>query len=375
MATAQTEAETLSAYAGRVAGTDAERRAAVHLAGRLADCGREAEIEPIFVRTHFGLAHATHAVMAIAGSVIAVGSPAPGAAVVLAAALLTFLDVTGLFAPVRRLFGRRASQNVVSREDADKPGVLILVAGYDSPRESGGLRVITRLLRDPWRAMVAAMLMVLACCAVRVAGVDSSALTIVQFVPTVLLILLTPPLVDIELSGAGPDPAGAAAAAAALRLADDLHGRLDHFDLWVVLTGANQPFALGMSAWLRANRKQLARETTAVVSIGAAGSGPVHYTRREGPLAPQRCHRDLLRISADVAEDASDGHGERPVRFVSHEPSNASKALARRLPAITVATAGHDPADVEALDRLHAFTRELIERLDAEIGPALSEES
>lgn len=371
MVEATTETETLAGYTGRVAGTDAERRAAVYLRGRLADVGRDAETEPIFVSTRFGLAHATHAVIAIAGSVTSVGAAAPGAAVVLAAALLTFLDVLGWFTPVRRLYGRRASQNVVSYEGGDKPGVLVLAAAYDSPRESGGLRTITRVLRDPWLAMLLAMLVILACCALRVAGVDSIAVTAVQFVPTVLLILLTPPLVDIELSGAGSDPAGAAAAATVLRLADELQGSLSHFDLWVVFTGTNQPFALGMRAWIRANRMDLARETTAVVSVSAAGSGPVHYTRREGPLAPQRCHRDLLRIGAEVAEDAATDGDSVPFSFVSREPSNTSRALSRRLPAITVSTAGSEPADAAALDRLHGFTRELIERLDAEVGPAL----
>jgi len=371
MVKARIETETLTATPGRVAGSDAERRAAVQLRQSLEHSGRPAELQPFFIHQRFGLALAVYALIAIAGSVMAVSTPSVGSALVLAAALLTALDVTGLFAPVRRLFGRRASQNVVSREEGDKPGVLVLAAGYDSPRESGGLRVATRLLRDPWLAMVVAMLVLVVCCALRLAGIEATALTAAQFVPTVALILLGPPLIDIELSGAGADAAGAAAAATAVRLAADLDGQLEHFELRVVLTGANQPFALGMSAWLRANRKRLSRETTAVVAIGPSGAGPVHYTRREGPLLPQRCHRDLLRIAGEVAEDASGEGAVVAPPFVSREPSNASRALARRLPAITVSTAGAEPADAEALERLHAFTRELVERLDAEVGPSL----
>lgn len=356
---------------GRVAGSDAERRAAVHLRQRLEDVGRAAEIEPIFIRPRFGLAFAAYGILAIAGSATAVTAPGVGTTLVLAAALLTALDVTGRFAPVRRLFGRRASQNVVSREPESKPGVLVLAAGYDSPRESSGLRTATRLLRDPWLAMLLAMLVLLVSCALRLAGIETTALTAVQFAPTVLLVLLTPAFIDIELSGAGADPVGAAAAATVVRLAQELDGSLDHFELLVVLTGANQPFALGMSAWLRANRKELSRETTAVVAIGAAGAGPVHFTRREGALLPYRCHRDLLRIAREVAEDASGERDATPTGFVSREPSNASRALARRLPAITVSTAGPEPADSDALDRLRSFARELVERLDAEVGPAL----
>ena len=45
--------------------------------------------------------------------------------------------------------------------------------------------------------------------------------------------------------------------------------------------------------------------------------------------------------------------------------------MTRRLPAITVATEGVDPGGAEAIERLAAFTRELAERLDAEVGPSL----
>ena len=229
---------------------------------------------------------------------MAVSAPAPGAALVLVAALLTLLDALGFAHLLRRPLGTRASQNVESREESDKPGVLVIAAGYDSPRESGALALATRVLRDPYLAMVLAMLVLLACCALRVAGVDGTALTVAQFVPTVLLILLTPALVDVELSGSGPDPAGAAAAAAALRAGEELAGRLDHFAVWVVLTGANQPSALGMRAWLRRHRDELDRESTAVVAIGPLGDGPVHHSRREGAVVPQRSHTDLVRLSA-----------------------------------------------------------------------------
>ncbi len=47
--------------------------------------------------------------------------------------------------------------------------------------------------------------------------------------------------------------------------------------------------------------------------------------------------------------------------------------MARRLPAITVATAGTAAGGTDAVERLTAFTRELAERLDAEVGPSLPE--
>jgi len=365
----ETPTDELTAIEGRCAGTDAERRAAVALRDRLDSPERPAEIQPIRIHPRFGLANALHAVLAVVGSVLAVSAPAPGAALVLVALVLTFLDGFGYLHALRRVLGTRASQNVESREQSGKPGVLVIAAGYDSPRESGALALATRLLRDPSLALVLSMLVLLACCALRVAGIDSTVVTIVQFVPTVLLILLTPALVDVELSGAGPDPAGAAAATTTMRLAGELSGRLDHFAVWVVLTGANQPSAAGMRAWLRRHKGELERERTAVIAIGPVGDGPVHHSRREGAILPQRSHTDLTRLSREVAEDAGDGAGGQS--YVARESTNAARAMARRLPAVTVATSGSAPGGDADIERLTAFARELAERLDAEVGPSL----
>jgi hypothetical protein len=360
--------EILTAFPGRSPGSDAERRAAVDLQRRLAGLGREAEVQAIHVHPRFGLANAVHALLAIGGSVAAVSAPAPGAAVVLLAAVLTMLDVSGTLPVVRRLLGRRASQNVESRERTDKPGTLVVTAAYDAPRPSGAMALATRLLRDPWLAMVLAMAVILGCCGARLAGVDGTPLTAAQFVPTVMLILLVPALVDVELSGAGEDRRGAGAVAVALALGDELGARLEHFDVWVLLTGATQPFAEGMGAWLRRRRKGLDRERTAILALGPAGEGPVRFTRREGPLLAARCHRDLLRLGKEVAEDSGGGADT----YVSRTPSAASRALARRLPAITVSTGGEGDASGQDLARLQGFCRELAERLDAEVGPSLA---
>jgi hypothetical protein len=118
------EVEALVAFRGRLAGTDAERRAARHLAGRLEELGREAEVERVDVWPAFHLTHALHALISIAGSLVSVASPPAGAALALVAVVSTFGDATGLFFLVRRLTGRRASQNVVSREDRGRRGTL-----------------------------------------------------------------------------------------------------------------------------------------------------------------------------------------------------------------------------------------------------------
>jgi hypothetical protein len=364
------EVHGLTTHRGRTAGSDAERRAAKHLQGRLRALGREAETEATEIRPRYGLAHALHGLLAIAGSVIAVGNPVAGLALVAIAAVSATLDVAGVAHLLRRVTGRRASQNVVSREDAGKPGVLVLVAHYDAGRDDAAFARLGRVLRDPWAALVGATTLLLACCVLRVAGIDSQVVTVIQFVPTVVLILLTPLLVDLELSppsrGEADDAGGVATV---LRLAEDAGGDLEHFDLWVLLTGASKPFGLGMRRWLRRHREELDDERTVFVSIPTVGDGPLRYARREGPLYPLRARSQLVRLCRDIAEDAG---ADAPLPAVRRDPGDGAAALARGFPALSVWSEGRE-TDGAALDRAYAFTRELLRRLDAEVGPQLAE--
>ncbi len=86
------------------------------LRDRLRGMGREADLQTVPIRPRFGLAHTVHALLAVVGSVVAVTNPEVGGALVLAAALATFLDVTNVLQLTRRLTGRRMSQNVESIE-------------------------------------------------------------------------------------------------------------------------------------------------------------------------------------------------------------------------------------------------------------------
>src|SRR5918998_3611907 len=121
----------------RAPGSDAERRAAAYLKQRLEGLGREVEVESVDAWPAWPLGYAVLAGLAVVGSVLSVSIPALGAALALAAALLTFLDAVVLLPTLRRLLGRRASQNVVSWGDRAKPGLLLLVAHYDAGR--GGI--------------------------------------------------------------------------------------------------------------------------------------------------------------------------------------------------------------------------------------------
>lgn len=362
------EVDGLTAHKARLAGSDAERRAAKHLQGRLRALGRKVEIEATEVRPRYGLTHALHGLVAIAGSVLSVGQPVAGVVLVALATVSAALDFAGVLHLGRRLTGRRASQNVVSREGTGKPGVLVLVAHYDSGREDAAFSRAARALRDPWAIFLAALVMLLACCIVRVSGVDAQALTVVQFIPTVVLILLTPLLVDLELAPPSANEADAAAVATVLRLADDAGGTLDHFDVWVLLTGAEKPFALGLRRWLARHRKTLDDASTVFLTIPAVGTGPLRYSRREGIVYPLRSHSQLVGLCAEIAEDAGEA-GARPA--VLRTPGDGAAALARGFPAVSVWSGGAT-TDTAALETAYAFTRELVTRLDAEIGPRIA---
>src|SRR3954466_15008861 len=207
------EIEGLVAHEGRGPGTDAERRAARHVAGRLRDLGREASTEATSVHPRYALTHLIHVLAALIGSLLAAtgdsdAAKLAGTLVVLAAAVSTFGDLSGSFHLARRLTGRRASQNVVSREERGKPGTLVLVPHYDAARTGAvfNRRALARrarlgrLLRrpiGPFEPFFWSIMAVLVCSAVRLLGVDGTAISIVQFVPTIALIVSVPLLADI----------------------------------------------------------------------------------------------------------------------------------------------------------------------------------
>ena len=109
---------------------------------------------------------------------------------------------------------------------------------------------------------------IVACAALRIADIEGSALTALQFVPTVLLIVHVPLFVDVALSNPVPGANdNASGVATALRLAERHGGTLANFDLWVVFTGAQESFGLGLREFLRARRRELPRSDTATLSL------------------------------------------------------------------------------------------------------------
>jgi hypothetical protein len=393
------EMQELVDFEARGPATDAERRAAGHLATRLRELGRDAEVEPIRVFPNYGLTHVIHALLGIVGSVISITSPLAGTVIVLVAAASAALDLTGTLSPVRRLTGARASQNVVSREDGGKPGTLILTAHYDASRAGAifGRRISERraalgkLIRRPigiFEPYFWSLIVLLACCTLRLVGIEGFVLTIVQFVPTIVLIVAVPLFADIALSGVVPGAAdNASGVATVLRLAERYGDDLDHLDVWVLFPGAEEALLSGMREWLRKHRGELDRTRTIFLNIDTVGTGTVRYATKEGFVVAYSYHPTLVQLcrQIQVEDEDENRYGARPMK--SRTGTDATAARSRGFPAISIscrnaldyephehqATDTIDNVDPAALERAFGFCSELIELIDERIGPDLAE--
>jgi hypothetical protein len=382
--------EALVEIEGRVAGSDAERRAARRLERRVTELGREAALEPISVFPAWHLTHAIHALLAIAGSVLAVERPILGTALAALALVSIAGDATGAFHLVRRLTGRRASQNVVSSESGDKPGTLVLVAHYDSART--GL-VFGRRAREAWATLGDLLrrplgplgplfwstAAIVACAALRIPGLEGKLLTALQFVPTVVLIVHLPLFVDIALSDPVPGANdNASGVATALRLVERHGGSLEHFDLWLLLTGAQESFGLGMREFLRGRRRELEPKRTVLVNLDELGTGELRFSRREGLLFSLGSHPQLRRICNELADDDPEAD-VRPIALRTLSDGAAARAggyaaitiCARPVPDHHLPTDTPERIEDDALEGAFEFCSELIERVDQELGPQL----
>ena len=396
---ARTEIEQLVGFEARAAGTDAERRAAGHLKRRLEELGRQAELESTRVFPNYALAHLTHALLAIVGSVLSITQPAIGLALVFAATVLTILDLMGIAFVTRRLTGPRASQNVISREGGGKPGTLILTAHYDAARTGAvfNRRVVERRAAlgkairrpiGPFEPFTWSLIALLVFCVIRAIGIEGYLLTILQFVPTVILIVSVPLFAGIALAGVVPGATdNASGVATVLRLAERYGTDLEHFDVWVLLPGAEESFMLGMRDWMRRHRKELDSTRTIFLNVDKVGTGTVRYTTKEGFVIAYAYHPTLVDLCEQIADEDADEGRYHARGIVSRSATDATAARARRFPAISISCLNsldyepnqHLPTDTlenvdpEALERAFGFCSELIELIDERVGPDLAE--
>jgi Peptidase family M28 len=394
--------EELCSFEGRWPGTDAERRAANWLVSRLRAIGRKAEVEPTYVHPEYSLVLALHCALGIAGSLVAIAIPPLGFALVLVAAVSMYFDQNTRFYLLRRLFFRRASQNVVSPGPAPEASArVILSAHYDAAKTGlafgpGATRLArrlseqARLLLGPFRLIfwggLAPLLPILGA---RMAGVDAGWLSVVQLFPTVLLLLAAVLLIDIALSAVVPGAYdNASGVAAVLSVAGDLdRDRPSNLDVWVVLPGAEECNCEGMARYVAAHRKEIDRDRTFFINVDSTSYGSVHYLLSEGAILSYSMDRRLVELCAAIAE--ADRAGEeryraRALRIPTH--TDALPAVARGFRAISIVAAedGLTPPyhhtlddtperlDEGAMTRTVEFTLELVRQLDRDVGRSLA---
>jgi hypothetical protein len=386
----------LCSFEGRLAGTDSERRAANRLAERLRGLGRRAEVEPTYVHPQSGLIAAGHCALGFAGSLVAIEVPALGFGLVLLAATSLYLDLHYRFYLLRSLFFRRASQNVVSRgRRPQAPARLILTAHVDAGRSGaihspGCARLAARLARrfpslGPFRVVFWSLAALLPLLGARMAGLDSDAISALQLVPTLALLIGIFAGVDLELSPVVPGANdNASGAATAISLAAELDSDPpENLDVWLVLDGGSEAQQEGMRAFLRAHRKSLDRERTFFLDLDTVGCGDVRFEVGAGWIVGYGFDRRLVELAAAIAEtdaEAKNRFRAQPLRHGTAGDSLPPRLARMRSLGITCRPAdGYVPhrhlpidepnaIDEPSLERAHGFALELIRLLDRDVG-------
>jgi hypothetical protein len=387
----------LCSFESRLAGTDAERRAANLLATRLRDRGRRAQIEPTYVHPRYGLVHAAHCALGFAGSLLAIIQPAIGFAIVLAATASMYLDLNYRVYLLRRLFFRRASQNVVSPgERPDAPARVLLCAHYDAARTGAafdpkrvarGARLARRLSLPvgPFRILFWSLALLLPILGARMAGIDSNLISVLQLLPTLVLLVGVFLLTDIELSDVVPGANdNASGVATVLSLAEELGANPPaHLDVWVLLTGAEECLQEGMRSFVRAHRGDLDRETTYFVNVDTVGHGNVRFEAGAGWVVTYQLDRRLVELCNAIAtadREDSNRYQARPLIHglagdsmpprIAGFPATAITCLndLNYVPGYHTLDDTPDHIDPAALDRAHGFALELVRALDRDVG-------
>lgn len=389
----------LARIADRAPGSDAERRAGQWLAERLRRAGREVEVEPEWVRPHWAWVHALHAGLGVIGGLLATWSAPVGTAIAGIALVSAALDLLGRGDLLRRLTPERATQNLVSpptaatRSGAQRIVRLVIVAHYDAPARGlarspifrRAAARVQRLTRGRLPGALGCLVIALAALAVtgalRWIGQSPSWLDLAQLAPTLVALIALALLIDSALAPSSPgagDPGSGAAVALTLA------SRLDrspprHLAVELVLAGAGAGPALGMRAYVRGRVRRFVPEATAVLHVAACGRGRPRWWTVDGALVPMRLHPRMADLCAEVARARPDLEAQ-PHR--GHGSGAAWRARLAGWPAITVGCldgdglapdAGSKQDTADRLDRESmaaalTFCRELVDRLDADLG-------
>lgn len=390
--------DALTGFERRGAGTNAERRAALWLGQELRNSRRNASIETFWCRPNWALAHAWHAALALAGSLVSVSSPKVGGAMILVALVSLTVDAVTGVSLGRRLTPERASQNVISHAAGDGPPIkLIVTANYDSGRTglvyrqaprrlTARLRRLTGRLTPGWQGWLAiATVWVLITAILRDTGATGSGIGVAQVIPTAGLLLAFALLLELASAQFGPgandNASGVAVALALVRALDVSPPRRVRVE--VVLQGAGDGAMTGLAHHIRKRRRELKAASTIVLGIGPCGDGDPSWWESDGSFLPLRYLRRLTQI-AERAAGPQTNLGATP-----HAGRGVSPAFPARfagLPAITIgcldgnglAPRSHQPTDVpdairrSSVDKLTEIALTLVDAIDADLARSAS---
>jgi hypothetical protein len=367
-------AETIAALARfehRGAGTDAERRAANWLTAQVETTARAARVEPFWCRPNWALAHAWHAALAVAGSLLVEVDSRVGGTLVLVALLSLIADATTGMSLGRRLTREHASQNVVSEDDRGAGVHLIVTANYDAGR--AGLVTRARLRRAAaaarlfgrwapgwlgWLAIACAWILAIAI--LRLGGHRGTVVGIAQLIPTIGLVLALALLLEQASAAFGTtenDNSSGVAAALALVKALDA-GPPRHLSVDLVLQGAGDGGGIGLRQYLRRRSGERAASNTVVLGLAPCGHGDPHWFESDGALVPLAYFREL-RGMCELVASGDPGLKAKGIRARGSSPALPGRE--RRLPAIALGAAG---AGDDAVDLVVQFGLLLVEAID-----------
>ena len=210
------------------------------------------------------------------------------------------------------------------------------------------------------RWLVGALLLVLACCIARVAGIEDTWLGWVQLPPTVVLLICLLAFVDQAAADPAPDDERAAVSAALALTAELDAAPPQRLAVAVVLAGAGGAQSAGLRAWLRARRRRgLARSDVALIHLEPTPGEPPSWWARDGLVFTAPLHPQLVRAAttAAAADPQLAAHARSGITGTA-----AASARGDRWPAIAVGIGDlHDGV---------AFALALVRELDAELPAA-----
>jgi len=362
---------TLAAEETRPACSENERLAADALAAQLLERGRLATIQPFWAYPRWWLAQAICSALGVLASVLCVGAPLTGLIAAAIATVLCLIDGTRL-APLRRLTGSRASQNVISPPLAatpKRPVTLILTASIDDYPTAPNRFLPASLIATN----AACIALVAACAALRLVEINGLPISIVQLIPT--LLLLAAILVFLQRGTAEP-----VRDQSAIDAAFEIAARLDadppeNLGVAIVFAGAGSAQAAGLRYWLRSRKKRAMKPTDiAIVDIEPCSAGAPSWWERDGIVIATGLHPQLRRAAKSAATKTDAAIRPRG----GADATGAGVARGDGWPAIAIGSRelekGEEPPSEESSAAVVELGEQLVRELDRELGRSNSDD-